>query len=469
MDAESSIAAAAPRSNVAALDVLSKGMAGALRGSDFMAGLDARKPVAVAFVDAVISSPDAPEDLVVAALRGAGSSDDALSDTCLANPREFWKVVSVYQPLISKLPFEAPAFQLAVENFSALGDAMVTKVCLCVCVCVCVLSVGRARCSCTLRVGLVGFLTDRMCCVAANQDAATATALFNDFAMRSLCAVITANARKRAGILSIMYSFASRTWEDHANVIRLLQDTLDDLPTFISCLTHLIYLETEFDVRATHAVVVVATLWFVFMFAYVCVATAGPAGRVPVLLPHRHGTYLSLTARRIFGDAGCACREQCSGSCAGRHTLGSVAYGLMVGGTSPGRCCVLHSHDEPGTRGRDRGRCLSHCFLAACSWPASRSCSSGAGSCRQGVCVCVYAWQPPIPGFYNPRSMNTTRLLVAALYVCTRCLIVLLCGCVCSPPPPPSPTHRTCPLSPVWQPALSMPCCVFQPARGRRC
>lgn len=174
---------------------------------DILGQLDSRKPVSVAFVDCIMSNPDLPEDVVGSALREAESQSEAVADACLSSPREFWKVVSVYQPLISKLPFEAPAFQAATEVFCSLGDALVAK------------------------------------------DASTAFALFADFAMRPMCTLIKANPRKRQGVLSIVYSFATQSWEDHANVIRMLQETLDDLPTFISALTHLIYLETEFHVR----------------------------------------------------------------------------------------------------------------------------------------------------------------------------------------------------------------------------
>lgn len=199
-----SVASAAPRAVASAMGMLNKAVAAGLRGSDVLDSLDGSKPLALAFMDAVLATPDMPDDLVAAAMREAGRVTDALSESCLANPREFWKVVSVYQPLISKVPVDAPAFRLATENLSSLGDAMVTK------------------------------------------DAATATSLFNDFAMRPLCAVIKANPAKRHDVLAVIYAY-SASWEDHPNVIRLLQETLDDLPTFISCLTRLIYLESEFD------------------------------------------------------------------------------------------------------------------------------------------------------------------------------------------------------------------------------
>ena len=117
------------RPSVPALGLLNKRVAAALAGTELLESLDTRKPLVVAFVDAVLSTPDLADDIVANALREAGAVADALADACLANPREFWKVVSVYQPLIAKVPVEAPAFRLAAENFSSLGDVMVTKVC----------------------------------------------------------------------------------------------------------------------------------------------------------------------------------------------------------------------------------------------------------------------------------------------------------------------------------------------------
>ena len=144
--------------------------------------------------------------------------------------------------------------------------------------------------------------------VRAEQDAATASSLFADFAMGPMCAVIKANPRKRQGVLAVMYSFSTQSWEDHANVIRLLQETLDDLPTFISALTHLIYLETEFDVRGVPWICVCCC--FAFYYAHVaCVRAAGPVGHLPILLPDRHGPELPEPPRRVVGHVGSAGRE----------------------------------------------------------------------------------------------------------------------------------------------------------------
>lgn len=122
-------AGAMPARVIAALDILDKAVLGALAGNEDVQGaLDSRKPAIVAFADLVLSNPDLSEELVGRVLREVAAKSDAVADASLSSPREFWKVASVFQLLVSKLPVEAPAFQTITEVFCALGDALVSRV-----------------------------------------------------------------------------------------------------------------------------------------------------------------------------------------------------------------------------------------------------------------------------------------------------------------------------------------------------
>eukprot|EP00455_Lapot_gusevi_P021727 TRINITY_DN22724_c0_g1_i3.p1 TRINITY_DN22724_c0_g1~~TRINITY_DN22724_c0_g1_i3.p1 ORF type:complete len:454 (+),score=36.56 TRINITY_DN22724_c0_g1_i3:90-1451(+) len=72
-------------------------------------------------------------------------------------------------------------------------------------------------------------------------------ALFSDFGLPKLCTLFRSQPRKLPLLVKLLYSFALPHAEEHAKVVRKLQETLDDLALFIKCLCVLVTLEKEFD------------------------------------------------------------------------------------------------------------------------------------------------------------------------------------------------------------------------------
>lgn len=139
------------------------------------------------------------------------SQSNALASACLSGPKEFWQCMSVLEPCLVFLPETSAPFGAVTDAFVALGDALVVK------------------------------------------DTGTTHALMADFGIRPLCNILKRWPQKRQAVLSIVYSFAAPDIRSHVQSIRLLQETLDDVPAFVSCLAYLIFLEETFDVRAnTH-------------------------------------------------------------------------------------------------------------------------------------------------------------------------------------------------------------------------
>lgn len=133
------------------------------------------------------------------------SNAEAISDACLMSPRDFYQVVSVFQPVITALPESSVAFPAVIDAFVSIGKVMMTK------------------------------------------DSTTSVRLFRDFALAQLAPLIKSHPTKRHAVLRLMYAFSLSTATGRLQAIRSLQRSLDDLPAFLHCLTVLIFLEDSFD------------------------------------------------------------------------------------------------------------------------------------------------------------------------------------------------------------------------------
>ena len=230
----------AARAFTPAIDILNDAVASALKdNNDVLDALDTAKPMAVrliapkpvlrltdlthphphpqllpqiAFVEVLRASPDLPEVTAAAVFDSIASQSNALASACLSGPKEFWQCMSVLEPCLVFLPETSAPFGAVTDAFVALGDALVVK------------------------------------------DTGTTHALMADFGIRPLCNILKRWPQKRQAVLSIVYSFSAPDIRSHVQSIRLLQETLDDVPAFVSCLAYLIFLEETFDVRAnTHS------------------------------------------------------------------------------------------------------------------------------------------------------------------------------------------------------------------------
>ena len=94
----------------------------------------------LAFVDVMLNKPAFPHALGADVFRETAqlANLSALADSALASPREFFQILSVFEPALASFPVSSPAFSVAVDALTAVGKTMVQKVCVCVWVCMCV-------------------------------------------------------------------------------------------------------------------------------------------------------------------------------------------------------------------------------------------------------------------------------------------------------------------------------------------
>lgn len=135
------------------------------------------------------------------------ASEPGLADVCIHNPREFYETVAFVAPLLTTFSAGSSAFGSAANLLQSLGETM----------------------------------NDR--------NAHTTNALFQDFALSSIVAMLRRSSDKRQALLEVMYAFTGKDIAMRIQAVRALQQRLDDFAVFLHCLTTLIFCETKFDVR----------------------------------------------------------------------------------------------------------------------------------------------------------------------------------------------------------------------------
>lgn len=210
MDPAAMAAAMAAASVAPAIEVLNQIVLDQLAGRDIVRTFDPRQPAALAFVDAVRSMDDFPDELTASVIGATSERTGDLADACAQRPKDFWSVVSVYQPLLLVLPESSPAFVATVDAFCALGDAMTSK--------------------------------DK----SSSTQGATQT-LFEDFCLPNLCRTLLSRPEKRAPLMRVMYAFTAGDIDSHTQAIRSLHEGLDDVGAFLQCISFCIHMETSFS------------------------------------------------------------------------------------------------------------------------------------------------------------------------------------------------------------------------------
>ena len=87
--------------------------------------------------------------------------------------------------------------------------------------------------------------------------------LFRDFALPSILPLVKRRPLKRHAALRVLYAFSVPSPTGHLQAIRTLQDFLQDMTSFLHCLTVLIFSEDAFNVRVL--------VWCVCVCPCVCV------------------------------------------------------------------------------------------------------------------------------------------------------------------------------------------------------
>jgi hypothetical protein len=195
-----------------AVDVLSAIVAGALDGTAVTGSFNPRQPTVFAFLEALRTTPDFPDavaagalDAVAEAVETPPAGQPKLVDVCISSPREFYETVVFLMPILTSISEGTATFVAAADAMATLGTAL------------------------------------------SSRDSALSESLFSDYCMTSFVPLLRSRPDKRHHALRVMYAFAGDSMVSHLQMIRVLQERLSDLPTFLYCLSVLVFLEPEFD------------------------------------------------------------------------------------------------------------------------------------------------------------------------------------------------------------------------------
>lgn len=145
------------------------------------------------------------DDLIALTLNEITASAQMLAEACVVTPKQFWKCADLFCSVITSAPHESRCYRAGVDGFRTLGE----------------------------------FITQK--------DPQSSLSLFCDFSLFKLARTLTANPRKRQGILRLLHAFSPLDTQSHVQCIKRLQSVVPDLSVFIHCLTILSANETQLD------------------------------------------------------------------------------------------------------------------------------------------------------------------------------------------------------------------------------
>jgi hypothetical protein len=159
------------------------------------------------FVDNITSriEQQIPDEVAGAVFQETSMKADDLANSSLSAPKEFWKVASVYCTVLSDAEEASGVFASATQAFVELGRSMVAK------------------------------------------DAGATASLFGDFALTKLSQMLGSNPGKRHAILRVIYAFCQQDVTTHIQMIKLLQERVPEMGTFVHALTILIFMERQMN------------------------------------------------------------------------------------------------------------------------------------------------------------------------------------------------------------------------------
>lgn len=189
-----------------AVDIMSAAVNEAVEDQpDFQFLINAQQPPIFALLDALTNSGDIPDILAADVLNRLSESAPRLSNACLSSPANFMQVMAVLTPILAGLPENTNTFAMASQAFALIGRSLV------------------------------------------DSDPHTSFTLFSDFALPSLLPVLKDRPASRHALLRLVYAFTRPDIPSRASTIRVLQERLGNMATFIHCLAVLIQIEPDFD------------------------------------------------------------------------------------------------------------------------------------------------------------------------------------------------------------------------------
>jgi hypothetical protein len=190
-------------SGAKALAIMDSAIRRALSGSPEFSRLGPSRPAPFGLVELLTTDAHFRDDLAAAALHSVAEDAPSLADACIGSPQGFLHVLAFLQPLVSGVVEATDTFVAATQAFEEFGRCL------------------------------------------SEQDSDVAFEMLQDLALPALLPLIKHRPAKRLHLLRILYSFTGGEIRHRRATIRSLHELLDDLPTFLSCLSLLIY--TEYD------------------------------------------------------------------------------------------------------------------------------------------------------------------------------------------------------------------------------
>lgn len=195
-------AKSAPR----AIDMMSSAVREAVEDQpDFQYLTQGQQPPIFALLDSLTNSGDVPDILAADVLHRLSEQASKLAVASLSSPANFMQIMAVLTPILAGLPEHTSTFAMASQAFSLLGKSLV------------------------------------------DNDPHTSFTLFADFALPSLLPVLKDRPASRHALLRLVYAFTRTDIASRASAIRVLQERLGNMSTFIHCLAVLIQIEPDFD------------------------------------------------------------------------------------------------------------------------------------------------------------------------------------------------------------------------------
>jgi len=172
-----------------------------------MDAFDSEKPLIHAFVDNITSRgiEVVPDPLAASVFEAASGQSEGLASACLDEPKQFWKLASIYHNVLEDCEEASATFSSATQGLVDLGKQMVKL------------------------------------------DPSTATEMFVDYTLKPLGDLLFNAPGKRHAILRILYSFCEQDVDAHITMIKKLQANVPDMPTFVHSLTILIFMERQMN------------------------------------------------------------------------------------------------------------------------------------------------------------------------------------------------------------------------------
>lgn len=169
---------------------------------------EAEKSLVAGFLSNVTSRGQevCPEPLAAEVFQQASSQSGELAAICLDDPKQFWVLTtSIYSSILMDCEETSPTFASATQAMVDLGKRMVS------------------------------------------QDAAKTTEMFCDFYLKPLSTIMLNNTGKHHACLRILYAFCAQDATSHIDMIKKLQEEVQELPIFVNAMTILIFMERNMN------------------------------------------------------------------------------------------------------------------------------------------------------------------------------------------------------------------------------